>query len=155
MDIKYVDPFIEATINVLGTIAFTKAEAGKPFVKEDNLARGDVSALVELIGDMKATVSASFTEQSILNIVTNMFQEEMTSLDDEVKDAAGEIVNIISGQARQRLSEMGRHLQAAIPIVITGERHTITHITEQNTMAIPFQSDVGEFTIEVCLEDLS
>ena len=153
MDAKYVDPFIEATINVISTIAYTKAEAGKPFIKEDNLASGDVSALVELIGDIKATVSASFGEKSILNIVSSMFQEEVSTLNDEVKDAAGEIVNIISGQARLKLAEIGLNLQAAIPIVITGKKHTITHITDQNTTAIPFCSDAGEFTVEICLEE--
>jgi len=44
---------------------------------------------------------------------------------------------------------MGKSLKAAIPTVITGKGHTITHITNHPIMAIPFTTDQGEFTIEV------
>jgi hypothetical protein len=37
----------------------------------------------------------------------------MKELNEEIKDAAGEISNMISGQARQRLEELGISLQAA------------------------------------------
>lgn len=153
MDVKYVNPFIEATIHVLETMAFTKAEAGQIFPKKDKYARGDVSAIIGLTGDVKGTISVSFSEKSILAIVTNMFMEEVTKLNDEVRDAAGEIANMISGQARQKLAGMGRKLKAAIPTVIMGKDHTITHITEEKVIAIPFISNNGDFTVEVCFEE--
>ena len=153
MDIKYINPFIEATFHVLETMAFTKAEAGKPFLKKDQLARGDVSAIIGLTGDVKGTISVSFMEESILSIVSNMFGEMIDKLNDEVRDAAGEIANMISGQARQKLEVLGRNLKAAIPTVIMGKGHTIKHITDQKIVAIPFHSNKGEFTIEVCFEE--
>ena len=76
----------------------------------------------------------------------------MKELNEEMRDAAGEISNMISGQARQRLEAMGISLQAAIPTVIMGKNHTITHITKQPIIAVPFGTDNGEFTIEVCFE---
>jgi chemotaxis protein CheX len=153
MDVRYITPFIDATIHVLDTIAFTKAESGKPFLKKDRYAQGDVSAVIGLTGDVKGTISVSFTEKSILTIVKNMFQEEIAEINDDVGDAVGEIANMISGQARQRLEVLGRNLKAAIPTVIMGKDHTIAHITEQKIIAIPFRSDSGEFTIEVCFEE--
>ncbi len=153
MDVKYVNPFIEAAVHVLNTVAFTKAEFSKPYLKKDKVARGDVSAIIGLTGDVKGTISVSFTEKSILTIVTNMFKEEVTELNDEVRDAAGEIANMISGQARQKLEGLGRNLKAAIPTVIIGKNHTITHITDEKIVAIPFNSNNGEFTIEVCFEE--
>ncbi len=77
----------------------------------------------------------------------------MKELNEEIKDAAGEISNMISGQARQRLEELGISLQAAIPTVIMGKNHTITHINKHPIIAIPFDTDNGEFTIEVCFEE--
>jgi chemotaxis protein CheX len=47
---------------------------------------------------------------------------------------------------------MGRPLQAAIPSVIMGKGHQITHITNHPVVAIPFQTDNGGFTIEVSFE---
>lgn len=94
----------------------------------------------------------SFEEKSILAIVSRMFGEEMQDLNGEISDAVGEITNMISGQARQKLDELGRELNASIPTVITGKNHTITHITKFPIIAIPFETDKGGFTIEVCFE---
>jgi chemotaxis protein CheX len=42
---------------------------------------------------------------------------------------------------------------AAIPTVIMGKNHSIVHMTGASVTAIPFFTDDGEFTIEVCFED--
>lgn len=76
----------------------------------------------------------------------------MKELNEEIKDAVGEITNMISGQARKELEELGRSLKAAIPTVVMGKNHSITHITSHPIIAIPFSTDNGDFTIEVCLE---
>ena len=101
MDVTLVNPFIDATLHVLETMASTKARAGKPYLKKDFVAKGDVSGVIGLTGETSGTISVSFTENSILAIVSSMFNEEMTELNDEIKDAVGEIANMISGQARR------------------------------------------------------
>ena len=153
MDVKFINPFINATLNVLETIASTKAKAGKPYLKNDHVAQGDISGVIGLTGEVCGTISTSFTENSILAIVSRMFGEEMKELNDEIKDAVGEIANMISGQARQKLEELGRSLKAAIPTVVIGKNHTITHLTKHPVIAIPFSTDNGNFTIEVCFEE--
>ena len=153
MDAKYINPFINATLNVLETMASTKAEAGKPYLKKERVATGDVSGVIGLTGEVSGTISVSFTEKSILAIVSNMFGEEMKELNEEIEDAVGEITNMISGQARQELEQLGRSLQAAIPTVVMGKNHSITHVTSHPVIAIPFSTDNGGFTIEVCFEE--
>ena len=153
MNVTFINPFIKATGHVLHTIAATDAKAGKPYLKKDKVARGDVSAIIGLTGDVSGTISVSFTEACIFNIVANMFGDEVNELNDEISDAVGEITNMISGQARQELEGLGRNLQAAIPAVVMGKNHTITHITSHPIVAIPFDTDNGAFTIEVCFEE--
>ncbi len=153
MDVSLVNPFIEATLHVLSSMAFTKATAGKPYLKKDSIAKGDVSGIVGLSGEARGTLSVSFSQESILSVVSNMFGEPVLEINDEVKDAVGEILNIVSGRARQKLETMGRILKGAIPTVITGKNHGITHITKQPIIAIPFETENGHFTIEVCIEE--
>jgi len=38
MDVKLINPFINATANVLETMAFVKPEAGRPYLKKDDVA---------------------------------------------------------------------------------------------------------------------
>lgn len=152
MDAKLINPFINATNNVLSTMAFVTCKVGKPYLKKDDKAKGDVTGVIGITGDTNGTIAVTFDEGSILKIVSNMFGEEMTELDHEVADAVGELVNMISGQARRELEEIGRVFYAAIPTVISGKGHCVTHYTDGPKIAIPFSTDNGSFTIEVCLE---
>ncbi len=153
MDVKLINPFISATVEVLETMAFTKAEAGKPYLKKENVATGDVSGVIGLIGEKNASVSISFTEMCIVKIVSSMLGEEYDSLNDDIKDAVGELTNMISGQARKMLDEIGYKFDAAIPTVIVGKNHVISHASRGPMIAIPFNTADGSFTIEVCFDE--
>ncbi|MFZ5568766.1 MAG: chemotaxis protein CheX [Thermodesulfobacteriota bacterium] len=152
MDAKLINPFINATMNVLETMAFVKCKAEKPYLKKDDVAKGDVTGVIGITGETNGTIAVTFEEGSILKIVSNMFGETMTVLNSEVADAVGELTNMISGQARRELEEAGRVFEAAIPSVISGKNHMITHYTDGPKIAIPFTTEGGKFTIEVCLE---
>ncbi|HQI02689.1 MAG TPA: chemotaxis protein CheX, partial [Deltaproteobacteria bacterium] len=109
--------------------------------------------IVGLSGEAKGTISVTFTKQCILKIVSKMFGEEITEINDEVRDAVGEILNIVSGNGRQRLRGLGKRVKGAIPTIITGRNHIITHITSHPIIAVPFETENGSFTFEVCLEE--
>lgn len=152
MNVKLINPFINATINVLETMAFVKVDAGKPYVKTDNLAVGDVTGILGLTGVANGTIAVTFEEKCILTIVSNMFGEAMESLNDEIADAVGELTNMISGQARRELEQVGKVFKAAIPSVVIGRNHSIRHYSDGPKIAIPFSTEGGKFTIEVCFE---
>ncbi|MEA1968756.1 MAG: chemotaxis protein CheX [Thermodesulfobacteriota bacterium] len=152
MDVALINPFVTATTNVLETMAFVEVDAGKPYLKKDNIAKGDVTGVIGLTGVANGTIAVTFQEECILKIVSNMFGEKMTELNHEIADAVGELTNMISGQARKELEELGKVFKAAIPSVITGKNHSITHYTKGPKIAIPFNTENGGFTIEVCFE---
>lgn len=153
MNSKLIQPFIEATQNVVKIMTDLELSAGTPYLKKDKAAKGDLSGVLGMIGDFNGTLSVSFTEAGILQIVSGMFGERIEQLDDEIHDAAGELTNMISGQARRNLETMGISLEAAIPTVIQGKCHMIKHITSAPTVAVDFRLRTGgEFTVELCLE---
>jgi chemotaxis protein CheX len=152
LDVKLINPFINATLKVLETMAFIKPEVGKPYLKKDDSTQGDVSGVIGFTGESNGTVSVTFNKLCILKIVSNMFGEEMKEINDEISDAVGELTNMISGQARKELEELGKVFHGAIPSVITGKNHKIRPIAKGQKIAIPFRTDSGSFIIEVALE---
>ncbi len=151
MDAKLINPFVNATMQVLTTMASTRAKVGKPFLKKDNIACGDVTGIVGITGDVVGTVSITFDSPSIFHIVSAMLGEEINDLDDGITDAVGELANMISGQARRELEEKGRLLHGSIPTVITGRNHMLIHVARGPKIGIPFDLEIGKFTMEVCL----
>ncbi|MBU1249198.1 MAG: chemotaxis protein CheX [Proteobacteria bacterium] len=145
-------PFVKAAVDILGTMAGVQAKAGIPFAKKENQARGDVTGLVGLTGDKRGSISISFEKACAIHIVKSMLGDAIEDILSDVKDAVGEITNMVSGQARVGLSAAGLSLQSGTPTVVMGDGHSIEHVTTGTVIAIPFSTPNGGFTIEFCFE---
>ncbi|WP_045211293.1 chemotaxis protein CheX [Desulfonatronovibrio magnus] len=150
---QVIKKFTESVVNVLGTMAMTEAKPSKAYVKKDNKAKGDISGVIGFSspsGKSKGTMSVTFTQQSVLGIINSMLGEELKEITDEVADAVGELTNMICGQARKGLAELGMTYEGAIPSVITGQNHSIRHVSSAAILAIPFDTPFGPIIVEVC-----
>ncbi|MBM4341463.1 MAG: chemotaxis protein CheX [Deltaproteobacteria bacterium] len=152
MKVELINPFLEATVSVLKTMASINPVPGKPYIKKGTTATGDVSGIVGITGDTEGSICITFSRECILLIISQMLGENQLEINDEVKDAVGELTNMISGDSRRRLEEMGHHFLGAIPSVISGRSHEIRHITKGPILSIPFNTPAGSFTVEVCLK---
>lgn len=155
MKAEFIHPFLEAVMHVLKTMAFTEPTAGKPALKKKGEpCQGDVTAIVGLTGAVKGSFALSFSEAAILEIVSNMFGEQVKEINGEVQDAAGELSNMVSGNARRALADLGHSFQAAIPMVISGRGHNIIPSIPGPSVVMPFTVGEGHpFFVEASFED--
>ena len=144
--------FVSATVNVLSTMANIKPVAGKPFVKTDMVALGDVTAIIGITGDKRGSIAVTFTKASAIAVVRGMLGDDIQDVMQDTRDTVGEVTNMISGQARAKLAEDGISLQGATPTIIFGDKHTVTHLTTAPVVAIPFNINADEFIVEFCFE---
>ncbi len=154
MNVEFINPFLESIIKVLATMANTEAIPGKPFLKSDRCAKGDVTGVIGLAGDKaRGSLAITFTEPAVLHIISRMLGEEIQQVDSSVADGVGEITNMVTGGAKKILSEKGYTFSMAIPTMIVGKNHTISHQTSGRIVCIPFETVAGSFFVEVCLEE--
>ena len=151
MEVWLINPFLEGTINVLKTMAFVEPKPGKPYLKRNTNAIGDVSGIIGLTGQVRGSLALSFSEQCIVKIVSNMLGEEIKTINGDIKDAVGEITNMVSGAARKKLEQEGLSLTAAIPTVVSGKQHSISHVMGGPSIVIPFETEHGPFVVDVCM----
>ena len=149
MNVDVINAFSDSSIHVLKIMAFMDATAGKPFLKKDTLAIGDVSGIIIFSGSMTGSLALSFSETCILKIVSNMMGEEISSINHMVQDTAAELTNIISGDARKRMQSKGLTVTAGIPSVVSGKGHEIKHALDGPSIIIPFNTAFGSFTVDV------
>ena len=143
-------PFIKAAQEILATMAGMDSAADAPFVKKNDIAKGDISAIMRVTGDKTGTIAVSFSRSCALALVKGILGNDIQDAQQDTQDAVGEVANMISGQARAALANMGLDLKGSTPSVIVGEGHVIRHISAGPTIAIPFTTDHGEFTVEFC-----
>jgi chemotaxis protein CheX len=151
-EIEIAKPFIKATQNILSTMAMLESRPGKPYVKKEKVAKGDVSAIIGITGDRNGTFAISFSKTCAVQLVKRMLGDDVDDLLSDVQDAVGEISNMISGHARLGLADMGLKLQGSTPSVIMGDNHVISHMTRAAVVAIPFETEFGNFAVEFCFE---
>jgi len=152
MKAEFINPFLEATMSVLKTMAFLEPIPGNPYIKKGGAASGDISGIVGITGEAEGSLCLSFSKGCILFIISKMLGEEQKEINEEVKDAVGELTNMISGDSRRRLQEIGHSFQGAIPSVISGPEHEVKHITRGPILSIPFTTQAGDFIVEVCFK---
>ena len=151
MDAAIVNPFVEGTLHILDTTAGVKVQPDSPFLKTDTSPLGDISGMLEITGDLAGSAAISFTEYSILGIVSAMFGEEMTQINEEIFDAVGEITNMVAGHVTTKLAEQGKKVKVKFVRVCTGPDQPIAHTDSQSpVLAVPFKTTLGKVVIEVC-----
>ncbi|MBN2712916.1 MAG: chemotaxis protein CheX [Planctomycetes bacterium] len=152
VNVEFINPFIDATINVFKTMCQMDVHRKKLFLKDDHKMLGDVSGVMGLSGSATGSVVVSLPERLACIVVGRMLGEEpSSSLTPDVCDAVGELINMISGQAKASLVKTKYHFSISIPSVVSGPGHEISHRKGTPNIVVLFEADAQEFAIQVCL----
>ncbi len=146
--------FIKSTMHVLDVMAQTSVQAGKPFTKKGSVALGDYTAFICANCEAtqgKGSIAVTFTKNGAICVAKNMLGEDV---DDEqsLKEVVGELVNIISGDARRHMASLGVTFDGSTPTMLDGKGHNIQHDTKALITVIPFKLSQGEFVVEFGFE---
>lgn len=161
--IEFSKPFIDAAKNIFETMVFSKLEAQKPIIKNDSISRGDISAVLGLSGEVdkngakcqyKAMLVISFPYETYFKVASAMLGETYTSYVPDIHDLGGEIVNMVVGNAKRELKNMGYTSNMAIPSMVEGKSHSIKYPAGTHVVLIPFNSSNGELFMELCYTEV-
>ena len=151
-DVNVINPFLNATIKVLKIQCFIEAKPGKPHMKKptDPLLLGDVSGIISIVSEsFNGSFAISLSEAIFCSIAKNMLGEACLAIDEKNVDLVGELANMILGQAKIELGQLGYAVQMAIPSCVWGKDHKIKHFGGGMCVVLPFETEVGTFYSEV------
>lgn len=153
MNVEFINPFVSSLTNVISTMAMIQLSSQKPQRKTDDVAVGDVSGVIGMVGpQVKGSMAITFDKDLAFNIMKNMLGDSATSIDEEVRDMVGEMTNMICGGAKLSLAEQGYQFEMAVPVIVSGERHTIQHKVDGPKILLTFQSEQGNAYLEICFD---
>ena len=152
VNVEFINPFIDATRNVFSSMCRVETARKKIFVKDDYKMLGDISGVMELSGTAAGSVVISMSSELACLVVGNMLGEPPAAeLTQDVQDATGEIINMISGQAKASLVKTKYHFTISIPTVVTGPGHEIAHQQGTPNIVVVFEGAGHDFSLQVCL----
>jgi chemotaxis protein CheX len=152
MKVEYINPFIESTYDLFTTMLNSKAERGDVGLAKEEANPRDIMALIGLSGMARGMVALAFPVDTALNMVNSLLGTEIRVVDDTVSDAIAEMVNIVAGGAKAKLSGGGRPIDLSLPTVVRGNSYNVDYPSGSVWLEVPFQSDLGPFTLRVTFE---
>lgn len=154
MQVKYIQPFINATIKVFKEFLSVEIKPGQPFLfnHNENKYSYDISGIIGIGGHTLGIVVVSFPKMVALDLASRITGDTIKIFDDTVIDLVGEIVNIIAGNAKQGLEQY--ELVISLPSIVKGVNHQIAGVSGVPMIGIPFASPKGDIYLFVSLKDL-
>jgi len=122
-------------------------QAGPVTQFEDGL-----SAMVGLAGSYNGVVALHTPRKLALAFTAGMLGMEVTELDADVRDAMGEIANMIAGAFKTHLSSGGFDIRLSVPSVVSGTEYSIAAGKPEDTLTLGFTANQERFLVSAVLE---
>jgi len=138
-----------ATEEIFATMIFLELAAGEPLTAGKQDLGCYVSAMIGLSGDFNAMLGIHCPADVGMAIAGAMLGMEVDEVDEDTKDALGEITNMLAGGLKDAFASKEVDLMLAIPTTISGNNYKISAPTGSNRILIPFDIEAGRFYIDL------
>lgn len=154
MNLKYVEPFIKASQDMINQVAGEESEIGEIFSRNTSFNGDNVIIIIGVTGDATGQVIFNLCEKSACDIASKMMcGMPVEQLDEMAKSAIGELANMISGNAATIFSSKQIQLDITPPTIMIGEKIEIS-VTKSEAICVPLLIKNGSsFHINVSLSE--
>lgn len=150
MDPAFITPFIASIQNVFSTMMQLKVDIGDPHIKQSPGTSYDVSGIIGMSGDITGSIVLSFPMSTAEAVVALFAGTKIDSKSPDFADAVGELVNMVSGNAKAKFPG-SRRVSISTPSVVVGRDHTVARPKDVPCVVVPCSTDCGEIAIEISI----
>jgi chemotaxis protein CheX len=154
IDARLVNPFVEATLEVLRIMAHIEVKRSEVLLKRDYRLFGEASAVLGIMGkDLDGSVGLTFHEDLVREIIASMWNKKIGDITKEdINDGLGELANVISGKATTLLSQNSELcFTLTLPTIVTGYGHEVSHRPGVPCLVIVFEANGKPFALQIAL----
>ena len=154
VDIKYINPFVKATVTVLDMLGMTGGKLGKPSLSDLKFPDNTFLIQVGVTGGMKGQVIIGMTEEKAKNTASVMMMGmPVEALDDMARSALGELGNMIMGNTATIFSTMDIVFDITPPLSMHGRDLKLQ--ADTTAIKIPILiNEVEHLSIFICINEI-
>jgi chemotaxis protein CheX len=152
MNVKFMNPFLEAADEVLRAECGLEAKRGSLSLQKSALTADDITVLISLIGDIQGVVLYGLSTKTALAIVSRVMGQEFREFDSLAQSGVAELGNVITGRATVKFSQAGFSANISPPTLIQGKGVTISTL-DFARVCVPLQTEVGEMMAHLALRE--
>lgn len=153
IDIKYINPFIKASLTVMEMLGMAGGKFGKPSISDLKFPNETFLIQVGVTGGMRGQVCLGLGEEKAKFVASTMMMGmPVNELDDMARSALGELGNMIMGNASTIFSTLNIIFDITPPISLYGKNLKVT--SENVAIKIPILINDEEIMgVYVCVAD--
>ncbi len=152
MNIKFLNPFIEAARDVLKAEAGLTITRGTLSLQKSSLTTDELTVLIGVVGQVQGVVLYGLSVPTGLALVSKMMYQEFTELDSLAQSGIAELGNVITGRASINLADAGYVSNISPPTLIRGRGIRVSTLDFPRVI-VPLESEIGEITVNLALRE--
>ena len=151
MDKNLNQAVIQATEEMFDSVVGWKVKSLPPVEETLNGSSAETSVIISFVGNISGAFVLKCTKACAVDIASQMLGMDVSDDSEDLKDAMGEMMNMIAGRAKTDYAEGNESFKISVPTTIVGEDYVV-HIKANNGDAISsigFKCQQHELSIEV------
>jgi chemotaxis protein CheX len=152
MNVKFLNPFVEAADEVLRAETRIALSRGALGLDKEPYKTDDVTVIISLVGRVEGTVFYSMNEKTALQLASKMLGEALDDFDNLAQSGIAELGNVITGRASVKLSSAGYEATISPPTLLRGAGAVINTL-DYARLVVPLTGECGAITIHLALRE--
>lgn len=153
MLIDYINPFVEASFEIMSEILNTPISRGQLQLKKLGEGMQGVTVIIGVTGSVSGRIVFDMTEQTAIALATKLNDESFTSINDLVRGTISEIGNMVTARAVTKLSKEDKSFNFSPPTLILGTHMTIFESDNIEALIIPIDTSYGIIEINIAFKE--
>ena len=152
MDVKYLNPFLEAAAQVIKAELKLDIKRGSITVHNGSHTTEDVTVLINIVGQIQGVVLLELSKATGLAYVSRMMGQTFSEFNNLTQSGIAELGNVISGKATVELSKTGVDSTISPPTMVIGKDTQISTI-DFARLVVPLETELGTITVHLAVRE--
>lgn len=140
---------ITGTRDVFSTMLMVDLECEQVIEDTNCDIQSNLTSMIGLGGGLRGLLAIHCPAAVAKNITGAFLGMDIDELNDDVKDAIGEIANMVAGNLKVSYARIDTNIELAIPTSIVGESFHVSGIADARKVVVPFIMAGDTFWIEL------
>ncbi len=140
---------IDGTEEVFSSMLMVELQTGDPIEGKGGDVESNLTSMLGLGKDIKGMLAVHCPAVVAKDITGTFLGLEVQELDEDVKDAIGEIANMVAGNLKIFFQENGINIELAIPTTVVGKSFRTGGMSGATRVAVPFSMNGTTFLVEL------
>lgn len=146
---EYAQHIIESTQEIFSSMIMLEATPGQPFKRDKSVLTDSISGILGMTGSIKGMLAIHLPNETALAVTTAFLGMDVVEIDEDVRDAVGELANMLGGSIKNILDPAGSDIKLSMPTAIYGQEYSIDCIAEAEGATVPFALQGKTFLVEL------